>query len=67
MDENAEAWELWLEIQTQWRAGPAGILGLDYNILYMEAKRLEIDLSNCMMAKIKALELATLDMVNKDD
>ena len=30
MAENVDAWELWLNIHTQWRAGPAGAIGLDY-------------------------------------
>ena len=46
-----------------------GIIGLDYDTLYKEADRLEIDLSPCMMAKIKALETFTLRKANaqRDD
>ncbi|BBO92050.1 DUF1799 domain-containing protein [Desulfosarcina ovata] len=60
MPENYEAFDLWMAVQTQWRAGGFGIIGLDYNTLYHEADRLEIDLSPCMMSKIKALEASTL-------
>ena len=58
--ENTEALSFWLEIQTQWRVGMSGPTGLDYPALYLEAERLEVDLSNCLMKKIKALERQTL-------
>lgn len=57
MDENQDAWDLWIEIRTQWRG--AG-MGLDYNIIYAEAERLGIDLSVCTMKKIKSLEANVL-------
>jgi len=57
MDENLDAWDLWIEVKTQWRGSGAG---LDYNIVYAEAERLGIDLSVCTMKKIKALEAKTL-------
>ena len=60
MEENKDAWELWIEIQTQWRVSGMGIVGLDYNLIYAEAERLGIDLSVCTMCKIKALEYVTL-------
>lgn len=60
MDENIDAWELWIEVRTQWRGAGMGIVGLDYNALYREAERLEIELSPCNMKKIKCLEAMTL-------
>jgi hypothetical protein len=62
---NLETWELWQEVKTQWRAGGAGIIGLDYKAVYQEADRLEIDLSPGTFSKIKALESFTLKMVHK--
>ena len=59
MDENQDAWDLWIEVRTQWRGGGAG---LDYNTVYREASRLEIDLSVCTMKKIKALERLCLQV-----
>ncbi len=61
MDENEDAWDLWIEIKTQWRGSGMGIVGIDYSAVYSEAKRLEIDLSPCTMKKIKALEANVLD------
>jgi len=56
MAENAEVWELWLSVNTQWRAGGMGIVGLDYPAVWAMAERLEIEVSNCVMGKIRALE-----------
>ena len=56
MDENQDAWDLWIEVRTQWRGAGMGIVGLDYNTVYAEAERLGIDLSVCTMRKIKAME-----------
>ena len=66
MDANAEAWELWLSVNTQWRAGGMGIVGLDYPAVYAEAARLEIEVSNCVMGKIRALERAVLQEAAKE-
>jgi hypothetical protein len=38
-------------------------LGLDYTVVYAEAARLRIDLSNATMAKIRALERETLKVI----
>lgn len=57
MDENIDAWDLWIEVRTQWRGSGSG---LDYNIVYAEAERLGIDLSICAMRKIKSLEAKEL-------
>lgn len=56
MPENEEAWELWVAVHTQWRAGPAGVIGLDYPAVYQEAALMGIDLSPGLRSKIKALE-----------
>ena len=60
MPENEEVLEFWLEIRTQWRVGISGPVGLDYPAVYAEAERLEVDLSGCLMKKIKALEQAAI-------
>jgi len=63
MEANAETWELWLSVNTQWRAGGLGIVGLDYPAVYAEASRLEIEISNCVMNKIRALERFMLNKI----
>ena len=61
MPENEDAWELWLEVATQWRSTGFSILGLDYTSLYRETERLEIPLTTRTMRKIKALEALCLE------
>jgi len=60
MDVNIDAWDLWIEIRTQWRGAGLGIVGLDYSMVYREADRLGIELSDCTMKKIKSLEAHVL-------
>ncbi len=57
---NFEILELWQSIETQWRAGYA-LIGLDYSEVRNEAKRLDIELSECEWRKIKVLEKWVLD------
>lgn len=61
-DQNEDAWELWLAVKTQWRGGGMGLIGLDYNVVYKEAARLEIELTPCIMKKIQALEKHVLEV-----
>jgi hypothetical protein len=65
MEQNEEAWELWSEVKTQWRASGFSILGLAYPSLYLEAERLQIKLTPRTMRKIKALEAACLREARK--
>jgi hypothetical protein len=67
MKQNADAWELWLEVNTQWRGGGMGVIGLDYHAVYAEAARVGIELSVCTMGKIKALERAMLSQLNNEE
>lgn len=63
MPENFSAMDLWRSVRTQWRVG-MGLVGLDYNVLFTMADRMEIDLSPCMLKKIQALEFYTLEEAN---
>jgi hypothetical protein len=53
--------ELWWAVRTQWRCTAFGPVGLDYLAVDLMARHLDIDLSPCMMMKIKALEAHTLE------
>ena len=64
--ENRDAWELWLEVQTQWRGGGLGIIGLDYPAVSAEATRLGMDLSVCTMKKIKRMERVVLESMRDE-
>ena len=66
-DINQEAWVLWNEINTQWRSTAFGLIGLDYIAVAAEAARIGIELTQCNMKKIKALESFSLKQQRKDD
>jgi len=66
MLDNLDAFELWLEVKTQWRASGFGLIGLDYVAVQLEADRLEIDLSRSCMRKIKKLERVELKRQSRE-
>lgn len=66
MPENEEALWFYLEVRTQWRVSIGGLVGLDYGAVKNEAERLEVDLSNSLMAKIKAIERAEIGRGNEN-
>lgn len=41
---NADLWLLWLQVQTQWRAGGMGLVGLDWPAVTAMARWLGYDL-----------------------
>lgn len=51
--------------RTQWRGAGLGVIGLDYHVLYKEADRLGIDLSPCLMSKIRCAENMELERANR--
>jgi hypothetical protein len=69
MPENEDAMDLWLTVQTQWRAGGMGIVGLDYAEVRVWAEELGIAMTPAMWGKIRKLERQTLAVshANKDD
>lgn len=66
MPENAEAWNLFFCVQTQWRAGGMGIVGLDYGELRAAARDMDIPLTPGLWRKIRALEAAELSEMRKE-
>ena len=56
MTGNAEAMRLWGRVQTQWRAGGLGLVGLDYPAVRIEARALGIYMSHGLMRKLQAME-----------
>lgn len=51
-----EAMEVWAEVQTQWRAGPAGIIGLDYAEARSAADEIGVEWCICLKRKLQAME-----------
>ncbi len=56
MENNFDAWAVWGEIQTQFRAGPMGILGLDYSEMRQAIRDFGLTRTRSLEKKIKALE-----------
>lgn len=67
--ENWPPLQLFIRLSTQWRTGPGGPVGLDYNVLFHEMDRqsLEPDAYDDMQAQIRVIELAALDELHKKD
>lgn len=65
MPGNEDALDLMQAVRTQWRGAGFGVIGLDYNTVYAEADRMEIDLTQCMMNKIQIIEMLELNRMNK--
>jgi len=55
LPENEDAWELWTNVLTQWRVGPNGVIGLDYNAAAMIAGVIEIEFDKVILRKLRAL------------
>lgn len=60
LGENRQALELFLACQSQWRAGFAGVVGLDYCGVEKAAAWLEIPMTRDVFRKIQVLERAVL-------
>jgi hypothetical protein len=62
--DNAEAWELWQTVRTQWRGAGFGVIGLDYGVVFEMADRMSVDWTPAMHRKLMALEDATMKRIN---
>lgn len=58
--ENEDAWDLWTNVLTQWRVGPNGVIGLDYNAAAMIAGVIEIEFDKVVLRKLRVLEQSVL-------
>lgn len=68
--DNWPAVELFLKLLTQWRTGPGGIIGLDYNVAlaFIARKNLENEAFDALFDDLRILEAAALETIeeNKD-
>lgn len=61
LPENEPAWRLWLQVQTQWRVGPAGYpTGMDYSGVVARMGRVSIRRQHRMLDEIQLMEMAAL-------
>ena len=63
--ENVPAWIWWQAVATQWRAGPAGAIGLDYLAAFRVAKIIGVEVHPANLMRLQALERAELNRVRK--
>jgi hypothetical protein len=66
--ENWPPIELFNQLSTQWRTGPGGAIGLDYNVIFHELDRRSLSTHDYdeMMASIRHIERAALEEMQKD-
>lgn len=64
-EENVDAVGAFLKVQTQWRSGPAGITGLDYNGVLAAFTLLGIAHTPELFGKIQIMERAVLNLRNE--
>lgn len=74
--ENVELWpenwpaiQLFTRLQTQWRVGFAGAVGLDYLVFFHEMDRMGLDTEayDELLAQIRVIESTALDEMRKKD
>jgi hypothetical protein len=66
--ENQPVWLLFCFLQSQWRVGPNGLVGLDYNILYRKLDRMNLSPDEYARweADIQIMEFAALDQMQEN-
>lgn len=67
--ENWDVFQVFMAIQSQWRFGPGGPTGLDYNVLYHKLDRMRLSDEEYQRyeADIQVLERAALSTMNRRD
>lgn len=58
---------VWQEVKTQWRAGPAGIIGLDYHEVRQAVKELGLDWTRRLKRKVQTIERVIINHANSTD
>lgn len=66
--ENLPALGVFIAMRTQWRSGPSGPVGLDYNVLpiVMDWEGVDQALRSDIFAAIRSMERAALDEIYRD-
>ncbi len=67
--ENVPAWCLFDALQTQWRAGAGGVIGLDYGVLAEELRVREIppEEHEQLRADVRDMEAAALQEIHAEN
>ncbi|MBD3812717.1 MAG: DUF1799 domain-containing protein [Betaproteobacteria bacterium] len=65
--ENAEPFGVFIALQTQWRAGAQGVVGLDYSAIEPVLRLQQIDTARwpALFDDLRVMERAALKVINK--
>lgn len=69
-DVEPENWPIvmmFMRLQTQWRMGPSGVIGLDYNAALSVFAILKVDDPDVMLDGIQVMEFAALREMSKSE
>lgn len=66
--ENVQAVALFSRLSSQWRAGALGVVGLDYNVLFHEMDRMDLerDEYDRLFEDIRTMEAAALEEMRRE-
>lgn len=65
--ENWDAIVMWSRVQTQWRTGSAGVIGLDYSVLPWLFKMYGVEDPRTLLEDLQVIEGAVLTAMSKED
>ena len=66
LPENWETVEMFLKIQTQWRASASGVIGLDYNVMAWIFSMYSVKDQCQLFEGLQVMELAALATFSKE-
>ena len=61
--ENAEAVSMFMRCQTQWRAGPNGVIGLDYSVVLELCRLYDVGNKTAMLEDLQIMEGHALGLI----
>lgn len=66
--DNAETVSVFTDMLTQWRTGPGGIIGLDYNVLPMvfRLRNVDEDRQGDVLDGLQAMERSAIEVMHED-
>jgi len=67
LPENWETVLLFLRVQTQWRTGMSGVVGLDYAAVERDCSIYNVPLTPELMDNIRVMEMAAMAELNRND
>ena len=63
--EHWQALEMFLTVQTQWRSGGAGVIGLDYKVILELCGVHQVTDTKQLLRDVQVMELHARDLINK--